>query len=281
METCLHVDIAAAALKRREEYTLRGWLLLREAGNGQGHCRPAVFRAFLHQAGFRRTQIAKIIDDLIRSGMAARRVNTHGHEVLKPLTLQEMLARYDLPETKWRVSIPLSSLKGKDLRQQFFAHVEAGLGDSPKARATLTALTDVAKSTQIRAQKRAGAKVRPNYTRTEHNAHDRLLCVDEGRERHRSFRDEHSVYLQTDNSVSYPDIPRRKRVVKNHACSPSSENRARQPTVRRRFFTNGRKAAKQREWRVMTADGEIVRPVLVEEDARGLGRPDIGVYGMV
>lgn len=281
MKMCLHVDIAAAALKRREEYSLRGWLLLREAGDGQGHCRPARFKAFLSKVGFRRSRIGEIINDLVQSGMATRCVNKHGHEVLKPLTLQEMLARYDLPETRWKVNIPLSSLKGKDLRQQFFAHVEAGLGDSPKARATLTAITGVAKSTQIRAEKRAGAKVRRNYTRAEHNAHDRLLCVDEGHERHRSFRDEHSVYLQTVNSVSYPAIPRRKRVVKHHACSPCSEIRAQQPTVRRRYFTNGRKAAKQREWRVMTANGQIARPVLVEEDARSLGRPDIGVYGLV
>jgi hypothetical protein len=281
MKHSVHVQIAAAALLRHEEYSLRGWLLLREAGNGQGHCRPARFRAFLTNAGFRRTQIAEIINDLVRSGMAARRLNNHGHEVLKPLTLQEMLARYDLPETRWMVSIPLGALKGKALRQQFFAHVEAGLGNNPKARATWTAITGVAKSTQIRAEKRVGAKVTPNVIRAEHNAHDRLLCVEEGRERHRSFRDEQSVYLQTVNSVSYPDIPRRKRVVKNHACSPCSDDRAQQPTVRRRYFTNVRKAAKQREWRVTTVDGEIVRPVLVEEDAQALGRSDIGVYGMV
>jgi hypothetical protein len=281
MKVSVHVGIAAAALRHREEYSLRGWHLLREAGNGQGHCRPARFRAFLTNAGFRRTQITEIIEDLVRSGMAARRVNTHGHEVLVPLTLQEMLARYDLPETRWTVSIPLSALKGKAVRQQFFAHVEAGLGNSPKARATWTAITGVAKSTQIRAEKRVGAKVRPNVIRAEHNTHDRLLCVEEGREGHRSFRDEHSVYLQTVNSVSYPNSPRRKRVVKNHACSPCSDDRAQQPTVRRRFFTNMRTAAKQQEWRVTTIDGEIVRPVLVEEDVKAWGRSNIGVYGMV
>jgi hypothetical protein len=281
MKLSVHVAIAAAALRRREEYAFRSSLLLREASNGQGHCRPARFRAFLRNAGFRRTRIEEIIGDLVRSGMAARRVNKHGHEVLVPLTIQEMLARYGLPETRWTVSIPLSILKGKALRQNFFTHVEAGLGTDPKARATWTAITGVAKSTQIRAEKRVGAKVRPNVIRAEHNAHDRLLCVEEGRERHRSFRDEHSVYLQIANSVSYPDIPRRKRVVKNHACSPCCDIRAQQPTARRRYFTNAPKAAKQREWRVTTVDGEIVRPVLVEEDAQALGRSDIGVYGVV
>src|SRR5215203_4990937 len=91
MKLSLPVEIAQVALKRREEYLLRAWLLLREAGDGQGHCRPDKFRAFLGRAGFRRTQIAEIIHTLVKSGMATRRVNKHGHEVLKPLTLQEML----------------------------------------------------------------------------------------------------------------------------------------------------------------------------------------------
>src|SRR5215204_6828612 len=118
MKSCVHVQIAAAALLRREEYSLRGWLLLREAGNGQGHFRLDRFKASLNNAGFRRTQIREIINDLVKSDMAVRDVNKHGHEVLVPLTIQAMLGRYGLAETRWTVTITLSALKGKALRQQ-------------------------------------------------------------------------------------------------------------------------------------------------------------------
>jgi hypothetical protein len=281
MEIVLHEELAAAALKRHEEYHLAAWYLLRATGKGRGHCRLGDFQAYLKQVGFRRTAIQEIPDRLLGSGLARRRTGKRGQVVLKPLNLQEMMARYDLPRLRWRVDMPVRALKGQGLRHRLFAYVEAGLGSAPKARATFQALTGVSAPTQIRGEQRVGANVRPNYARTEHHAQDRLLCVPEGKERHRSFRDAQSVYLQIPNSVSYPSIPRRKHVIRTPACSPRSEQRAPRPTVRRRYFSDVRTAAKQQIWRGQTEAGEIERPVLVEEDARALSWPGIGVYGLV
>lgn len=268
MKVVLHGELAAAALTRKEEYSLAAWYLLRAAGNGRGHCRLGDFRIYLEQVGFRRSTLQEIVDRLLTSGLAKRGIGKRGQEVLKPLNLREMMVRYDLPKLRWRVDMPVGDLKGQGLRHRMFAHVEAGLGSAPKARETWRALTGVSTPTQIRGEKWAGSTVTPNYARAEHNDQERLLCAPEGKERHRSFRDGDSVYLQIANSVSYPTIPRRKHVIHNRACSHRSEKRAQQPTVRQRYFQDVRKAARQKTWRGQSEDGEIVRPVLVQEDAR-------------
>jgi hypothetical protein len=276
----LHAELAAAALKRGEEYSLAAWYLLQQAGAGRGHCRLGNFRIYLKQVGFGRTACQEIIKRLLTSGLAKHSIGKRGQEVLKPLNRQQMLARYDLPELRWQVDMPIQALKGKGLRHRLFAYVEAGLSSTPKARATWHALTGVSTPTQIRGEKWGDAVVRPNYARAEHNDQERLLCVPEGKERHRSFRDEESAYLQIPNSVSYPHISRRKRVLHNPACSNRREQRARRPTVRRRYFQDGRKAASQKTWRGQSEVGEIERPTLVQENARVLGKRGIGVYGL-
>ena len=57
-------------------------------------------------------------------------------------------------------ALEVLGLQDVHLSRRFFAYVEAGLGSSPKARATLQALTGVSTPTQIRGEKRAGATVR-------------------------------------------------------------------------------------------------------------------------
>jgi hypothetical protein len=280
MKLCLHAEIAAAALLRDEEYALRDWYLARAAANGQGHCRVDQFRAFLRARGFRRTQIAKIIKGLVATGMASRRFTTYGQEVLYLLPLRKMIDRYGLGSVRWRVNMPLQELKGKALRQTLFAYVKAGLGESLKARSTLRAITGVSEPTQIRGQKRTGAQVKPNFVRVDLSTIDRMPCVAEGHEGHRTFRHDGSVFIQTVNSVSYPTIPRRKRVV-HGTDGHCSDYRAQQPTLRRRYFSDVRKARKQGKWRAMTVDGESLLPVVVAEPDKRLGRELVGVFGLV
>jgi hypothetical protein len=280
MKRCLHVEIVAAALQRNEEYALRDWYLARAAANGQGHCRPDRFRAFLRQVGFRRSQAEKIVKGLVTTGMASRRVTNHGQEVLYLLPLPQMIDRYGLGEARWRVSIPLGELKGKGLRHRLIPYVEAGLGESPKARSTLREITGVSKPTQIRGEKRARATVRPNYIRADLSTMERMPCVAEGHEAHRTFQHEGSVFIQTVNSVSYPTIPRRKRVV-HGTDRHCSDYRAQQPTLKCRYFSDVRNARKQGMWRAMTVDGESLLPVVVAEPDKRLGRELVGVFGLV
>jgi hypothetical protein len=280
MKPRLHIEIVAAALRHHEEYALRDWYLACAAGNGQGHCRPDSFRAFLRARGFRRTQVEKIITGLVATGMASRRFTKHGQEVLFLLPLPKMIDRYGLGSVRRGVNIPVQELKGKGLRQTLFAYVQAGLGESPKARSTLREMTGVSKPTQIRAEKRAGAQVKPNYIRADLSTMDRMPCVAEGHEGHRTFRHDGSVFIQTANSVSYPTIPRRKRVV-HGTDRHCSDYRAQQPTLRRRYFSDVRKAHKQGKWQALTVDGESLLPVVVAEPDKRLGRDLVGIFGLV
>jgi hypothetical protein len=277
----LEVAIARAALKRGEEYLLRDWLYLREAGNGTGHCRRAAFSAFLKAQGFGPTQIAEITHRLLRNGLAERRFTGPGHhEVLMPLSKPQMLDRYGLGRSTWRVDVPLADLKGKGLRRRLFAYVEAGMGNSPIARSSLRRATGVSKSTQIRGEKCIGTLVQPQFVRVEPDQIEKMPCVAEGHHGHRCYLVGDSIYLQTANAYSHPAISRRKRVVRG-SCSHCGDKRALQPTSRRRYFTDFRRASKKRTWIVETVDGLTNLPVLVRGKECRLGGYPVGVWELV
>src|SRR5215207_2408919 len=118
MDIVLHTDIAAAALHAHEEYAYRDWLLLRNAGQGQGHCRTERFHAWLARNGYAPTTIEEIVKRLTESGFAERRLAAGEHEVLKPLPLPEVIDRFRIGKSTRRVAVDISVLKGKGLRRR-------------------------------------------------------------------------------------------------------------------------------------------------------------------
>lgn len=203
MRSWLHVDIVMAALSRGAELALRDWRLLRTAENGQGHCREPEFRAHLARLGYRRTAIADAKKRLIATGMATVQSPIRGGPpVWRPLSLTGMIDRFGLGRIRRHLQVPLADLKRKALPQRLFALVEAGLGNTPKARGTLEAMTVVPKTTQIRAEKRIGAVVSVNHVRASLDAVAAMPGVAEGRPGRRTVSDESSPYVQTVNSVA-------------------------------------------------------------------------------
>jgi hypothetical protein len=267
-DMCFHVDLAEVALQRDEEYAFRDWMYLVRAGRGQGHCRLKDVRAFLRELGFGRTAIQDIVQRLLSSGLATLCQTKRGqHDVLRPLTVRQLIDRYGLSASRWRVRIPLHELKARGLRGLLFGYVQAGRGDRPIARATLCQQTDVSKPTQRRGERRAGIAVTPNFIRVDPSTVDRMPCVAEEHEGQRVFRQDGSVFIQTANSYQHPTLTRSKRVVLGTRTSwHCRDSRAWQQTNnRQRYFTDGKRAARAKEWRVHTADGWQRAPVLVAE----------------
>lgn len=269
MEIWLHVDIVAEALKRNEELALRGWYLLRTAQNGQGHCREPEFRAHLARLGYRRTAITGVMKRLLASGMATVATPKRGGPpVWRPLTAAEMVDRYGLLCNRRQVKMPLDELKGKALRQRLFAYVEAGLGDAPKARSTLEQLTGVPRTTQRRAEKRMGAAVTENYLRVSRGAIEAMPCVAEDRPGRKTFADDASLYFQTANSIAYPHIQRRKRVVHGSSKHRPRNGDGRKTRRRRLYFGEARAAVRQGCYWTRTDEGVITLPTRLEEPSR-------------
>ena len=108
-----------------------------------------------------------------------------------------------------------------------------------------------------------------------------MPCAAEGNRGHRTFRHKGSVFIQGPNSYVHPTIHRRKRVVRD-PLSHCSDTRAPQPTAgRRRYFTDARKAMRQRVWQCSTSDGVVSLPVVVDEGPLRLGREIVGTWGVV
>jgi hypothetical protein len=284
----IHVELAAAVLRQREEIAYRDWLLLRTAANGSGHCRVTEFRRFLKEQGYRRQNIDQIIQRLKRSGLGRLSLARQAHEVLVARSLQEMMGLYGLEALRYRVSVPIAQLKVAGQRGQFFALVQAGIGGNPVARETWEATTGVSRPTQIRAEKRNGADCRPNFQRVDlqrenesvDEALARLPALSEGHEGQRCFRRDNALFMQMPNSVAYPHISRRKRIVRR-ALGHCRADAAPQPTTGRRYFSDLRGAQKQREWGCRTDHGWERRGSLVEEDPVRWRSTTVGVWGAV
>lgn len=291
------VELLGAALRHREEYALRDWRLLVAAGNGQGHCRLADFRAFLARVGFRRTAIAEATASVLKSGMANRTRNGHGDEVLVPLSIRRMLERYGLTGSTWRVDVAAGDLKGPGLRRRLLAYVEAGLGDAPISREVLGEITGVSRSTQIRGERDAGAVVRPNLVRLEAGEASAFVpCTRHGDDdcRRRTFQAKGCTHYQTANSVAYPHVPRRKRRVSAdpmRAAGPAGGTRASRTLSRsrgaaanrgKRYHATAKKARRQGSRRWVAPDGtRREEPALAFEGTAVVRGRKVNVWGTV